>query len=231
MNDSFGKRLQKARKHAGFKTAEEAIERFGWNKHTYKAHEGGSRAPKNDGGEIYAKAFKVRAEWLLLNSGEMLSEGNGLTSSDIKQKKNYQQPIVESVSITPLNMLDTIPLYGPASAGSEKVYLTEDSVIGEEVRPPALQGVRGGFMMLVAGDCMEPRMFRGNKLWVHPYHKPLPTDDCIVVMKEDGNATVKEYVSETATEVKLTQLNPKKNITIKKADIEKMFVVVGIQRR
>lgn len=149
-----------------------------------------------------------------------------------EEKSRKVQPTREEKSSLPyLNMLDTIPLYGPASAGSEKVYLTEDSVIGKEPRPPALQGVKGGFMMLVAGDCMEPRMFKGNKLWVHPYDRPLTTDDCIIVMKEDGNASVKEYVGETAIEVKLTQLNPKKNISIKKVDIEKMFVIVGIQRR
>lgn len=188
----------------------------------------------------FCRGSIVRSAWLpeavreLSTSYEWIMNHEG--SEEVINVKNYKQSVTqlqrENGSINPENIYDLIPLYGPASASSnENIRLTEEFIVGQEARPPALQNVRGGFMMLVAGDSMEPRMFRGGKLWVHPYQKPIPTDDCIVVMKEDGNAIVKEYVGETATEINLLQLNPKKGLTIKKSDIEKIFLVIGIQRR
>lgn len=136
------------------------------------------------------------------------------------------QPKRESDLPYPLNVHDTIPLYGPASAGIDVVYLTGDNVIGEEPRPPALQGVKGGFMILVAGDCMEPRHFHGEKVWVHPFKRPVVNDDCLIVMEPDGNAQVKRYMGETAKEIRLMQWNPKKEISVSKKDVRKIYAIV-----
>lgn len=62
-------RLVKARLMAGYKTRQKAIDRFGWRYQTYAAHENGGR-PFNRRVGIYAKAFKVRADWLLFGTGE-----------------------------------------------------------------------------------------------------------------------------------------------------------------
>lgn len=71
MNDSIAERLKKARKDAGFATADDALLRFSsWNGYSYKAHEGGQRVPKDSTLREYAKAFKVRFEWLRLGIGE-----------------------------------------------------------------------------------------------------------------------------------------------------------------
>ena len=62
MND----RLRLARKKAGFDSASQAAKRFGWAVSTYIAHENGQNLYDADAAEIYAKAFNVGAEWLLL---------------------------------------------------------------------------------------------------------------------------------------------------------------------
>lgn len=59
-------RLKEARIQAGFDTAKEAAEHFGWKVSSYAAHENGQNKLKVDVAERYSKAFNVPKEWLLL---------------------------------------------------------------------------------------------------------------------------------------------------------------------
>ncbi len=65
-------RLVAARKHAGFETAVEAAEALGIPYPTYAGHENGSSGFRADKGELYARRFKVRFEWLMRGSGQMV---------------------------------------------------------------------------------------------------------------------------------------------------------------
>lgn len=58
-------RLRLAREAAGFATAAEAAERFGWTYATYVSHENGSRGIRASMIPAYARAFKVSGAWLL----------------------------------------------------------------------------------------------------------------------------------------------------------------------
>lgn len=62
-------RLRTARKQAGYANASDAAEAFGWKGSTYLGHENGSRGLRPDAAERYARAFGVRAEWLLFGTG------------------------------------------------------------------------------------------------------------------------------------------------------------------
>lgn len=62
-------RLRRARELAGYVTATAAAEAMGVPYGTYSTHENGSRGFDADQAARYAKFFKVRAEWLLLNKG------------------------------------------------------------------------------------------------------------------------------------------------------------------
>lgn len=68
--DEIKDRLQWARAAAGFEQAADAARRFGWSESTYYGHENGDRKPRLDRARIYAKAFKVRWEWLFHGTGE-----------------------------------------------------------------------------------------------------------------------------------------------------------------
>lgn len=74
MNDSFSSRLKEARKAAGYKTADDAIARFGFKRDTYKSHEAGARNPIQSTKGYYAKKYNVKPEWLFFGSGEMNDE-------------------------------------------------------------------------------------------------------------------------------------------------------------
>lgn len=66
-------RLKAARITAGFKTAREAAQRFGWSEPRYRSHEGAVRRIGHDTLREYANAFGVSEPWLkegLVNQSE-----------------------------------------------------------------------------------------------------------------------------------------------------------------
>jgi len=63
-------RLREARERAGFPDAASAARRFGWGETTYRSHENGQRGFKQRTATEYARAFRVRAEWLLFGTGD-----------------------------------------------------------------------------------------------------------------------------------------------------------------
>ncbi|AID29216.1 helix-turn-helix domain-containing protein [Mesorhizobium jarvisii] len=65
-------RLVAARKQAGYETAVEGAEAVGVPYGTYSGHENGSSGFRADKGEIYAKKYKVRFEWLMRGTGPMV---------------------------------------------------------------------------------------------------------------------------------------------------------------
>lgn len=62
------KRLEIARRHAGFDSQAAAVERFGWSPDTYAQHENGTRGLVR-AAKKYAAAYKVSAGWLLSGDG------------------------------------------------------------------------------------------------------------------------------------------------------------------
>ncbi len=65
-------RLVAARKQAGFDSAADAAAALGVPYGTYAGHENGSSGFKNEKGELYARRFKVRFEWLMRGAGPMV---------------------------------------------------------------------------------------------------------------------------------------------------------------
>lgn len=65
-------RLKAARQHANFASPTEAAESLGVKYSTYAGHENGSSGFRADTGELYARRFKVRFEWLMRGTGPMI---------------------------------------------------------------------------------------------------------------------------------------------------------------
>jgi hypothetical protein len=68
----LNERLIAARKHAQFETASEAAHALGVRYSTYAGHENGNSGFKASTGELYARRFKVRFEWLMNGRGPMV---------------------------------------------------------------------------------------------------------------------------------------------------------------
>lgn len=71
-------RLKAARESAGYETAALAAEAVGVPYPTYAGHENGSSGFRADKGEIYARKFKVRFEWLMRGRGAMVDAVSSL---------------------------------------------------------------------------------------------------------------------------------------------------------
>lgn len=132
-------RLQWARKHHGkYNSPTEAARAFGWTVSTYLGHENGDRSPSRDAAKKYAKAYRVRWEWLL--------EGEGKPTSGA-------QPRVASA-------------VGYVGAGAE-IHPIDDHAMGaglEEVDiPPGVPD--DAVLVIVRGDSMYPRYFDNELLF------------------------------------------------------------------
>jgi transcriptional regulator with XRE-family HTH domain len=72
--DSPAERLRWAREqHGKYSTPTEAARAFGWTVSTYLGHENGDRSPSRDAARRYARAYRVRWEWLLDNEGQPIN--------------------------------------------------------------------------------------------------------------------------------------------------------------
>lgn len=62
--------LKKARISAGYKTATDAIQEFGWKPSIYRAHESGSLKYDIGTASCYAKAFGISTNYLITDEPE-----------------------------------------------------------------------------------------------------------------------------------------------------------------
>lgn len=79
-------RLQQARERAGYGSAREAAQAFGWGYSTYASHENGSRGMRIDAARRYARAFKTTVGWLLTGSDEKQTEPQAVPSIPVVGK-------------------------------------------------------------------------------------------------------------------------------------------------
>lgn len=72
--DTPAKRLKWAREHHGqYAKATDAAKAFGWTVSTYLGHENGDRNPSRTAAKRYARAYRVRWEWLLDEDGPAIA--------------------------------------------------------------------------------------------------------------------------------------------------------------
>ena len=82
------------------------------------------------------------------------------------------------------------------------------------------------------GNAMQPRYFSGDTLFVDPTLEAMPQDDVVVMFQlPDRMAGIfREFVSETEEQIVIKDVASNKPVTVNKADIYALHVVVGSQR-
>lgn len=123
-------RLRQARIAAGYSTAKQAIDAFGFQEAAYRHHENGTRAITPDNAKRYGRAFKVNPGWIL-----------GL---DAKQE----------IELPPES--STLKVLGAVSAGVwlEQTEWAEDDQYEIEVGPSPIPGVKR-FAVKMEGHSMN----------------------------------------------------------------------------
>ena len=83
MTDDRSERLRAARKKAGFRSANEAANAFGWGAPGYRHHENGTRSFGASAAKKYGRAFKVKPGWLLGLEGIDNGAPTDFSTSDV----------------------------------------------------------------------------------------------------------------------------------------------------
>lgn len=87
-------RLIEARKAAGFKTAQEAVDAMGISYPTYAGHENGSAGIRSPVLAKYAKKFRVSTDWLLTGIGD---GPKGTVNRSIDRQLGFLKPHISDL--------------------------------------------------------------------------------------------------------------------------------------
>jgi phage repressor protein C with HTH and peptisase S24 domain len=186
----MGERLKRAREAAGYPSARAAATRKDWKVSTYAAHENGQNEFGPDEAQKYAKAFKVKAGYLLTGEGE------SDTSEQVRVPLGGEfAPDTDGGDI-PLTELDrpfpdALPqMVGRIGGGSTGAVITIDvgemqtrEEVGEwwRIPPVVLRGLARsdvaktvGFAM--DGDSMEPTIQRTDIVFIDTGRQKIEPD-------------------------------------------------------
>jgi len=145
---SMSQRLKLARVFAGYRTASDALRRFGWKGSTYRAHENGQNNYDAEIARIYGLAYGVGAAWLLTGEGEMHRPA-GMTAGTGAFRVNEAFSPRES-SPSP------VPIAGKVAAGvwleSFSVGSSGNDAARSPFPPDPLYSLEAQFDLLVEGE-------------------------------------------------------------------------------
>lgn len=156
--DTLGKRIRLARRAAGM-TQQQVADHFDIKRVNVTQWEGDTTKP--DGYRIPALAtlLSVAEPWL--------RDGDGAGPSDSDAKA----PVIIPGSDLLAQTGETLPIYSGAKGGDGHIIITFDEI--ERVKMPSvLQGVKGGYGLLVDGDSMIPAYFPNDIALVNPNKRP-----------------------------------------------------------
>jgi len=178
-------RLTKARKHAGFKTAKEAVrhyihlakeagEKSEWVEPTYSANESGTATFSMKRAILYAEAFGVSPLWLHQGTGDMLDgvsqyRDHDADHSAISESANTRTS-VQKIPLHKVRITHRLPTLGKVEAGAWREM--QEEAEGEdteyvECELPEYKGVKA-FCNWVVGTSMNKLVDDGGKIiWVH----------------------------------------------------------------
>lgn len=177
---------------------------------------------------------------LMIESGRMAGKTTRLpagvrsgTSSAIRGITSLASGI--TAAIAPVAMARDVPVFGRARGGDDGRYIFNGEVIGWEVRPPQLEGVREAYATYIDGESMFPRYKPGETVWLNP-HKPAARGDDVVVQMRPADeheppfGFIKEYVRKTPTKLVVAQYNPVCELEFDLKDVVSIHPIVFSQR-
>jgi phage repressor protein C with HTH and peptisase S24 domain len=164
---------------------------------------------------------------------DKIAQALGCDPIEIMGKTAYSQetrPLSRGLSEAPRTVQSSkIPVWGTVDAqGGERYAInTEDTPIDFIEPLPVQETDKDAFGLLVAGESMFPKYEPGNIVCVHTRKPAIKGRDCVVEMN-DGSGLIKKYLGMQGDSYLLEQLNPPKQIILKKADITRIMPVVGV---
>jgi phage repressor protein C with HTH and peptisase S24 domain len=131
-------------------------------------------------------------------------------------------PVVHQLTDTS----DVVPLFGYANAAGSTLRLNEDQRVGVVPIHPAQRGSRSAFAFLVFGDSLSPRLNHGETGYAVRNKTPVKGQPVLIELVS-GEVLVKVFERVDEQTVFLSQLSPKKELSVKLQDVRAMHAVVG----
>ena len=133
---AIAKRLREARERAGFETAADAVRAFGWRYDAYKHHENCMRGIPRERLLVYAKAYKVDFNWLVLGAPVASQPADvlpviAMTILPAKRTSGFAAKV---------NAERHIPRPAPISSASFAIDVPDDSMLDPSFRLSLAKG-------------------------------------------------------------------------------------------
>jgi phage repressor protein C with HTH and peptisase S24 domain len=152
-----------------------------------------------------------------------------LKSQKREPEVDLQRPIVGPIS----EGKPDFAIYASAEGGNGEMIISFDPI--EYVnRPLFLENVPGAYGFYCVGVSMSPRYEQGDMLLVRPGRPVSPGDDVLVILVSETNehsALVKRFERWKGDTLHLRQLNPKRTVTLPRAKVHSVNLIVGRYNR
>lgn len=218
------------------KLIREAREKRGWSQKDLAARVGVSQVAImkiETGATVKSKHIPKIAEVLEITLSEL--------DPALSQSRITTGPKIPSATKLPLLRFDqdqltggnNLPVYGTAQGGPGVLVLSTQPYRAI-ARPHNLQGIEEAFGILIVGNSMAPEYREGDIAYVDPHSPPRVGDACLFQCEHDGDVhAMVKYLDKSPHHSDdfwhVRQQEPARKFTVKKADWQKCYVLVGKQ--
>lgn len=225
--DTLGQRIRSARKAQNF-TQQDVADAFGIRRVSVTQWEADTTSPELDRIPELARILGVTSDWLLKAKGSGPSPAATAATSNRRTKGT--KPI-----LTPGDQLVSnerrLPVYAAARGGDGHSIITFDAI--EHLKMPSvLDGVKGGYGLLLTGESMVPSYRPSDIALINPNLPPMRDTDVVLYHSSDSvpnehEAIIKRLIGFNDQVWKLEQYNPAKSFEELRADWQICHRVVG----
>lgn len=221
MAKEIGERVKTAREAAGM--SQEALgSLIGRDKSAISLMESGKRGISVQHIARLAKALDVTEDWIAFGTGPMTSGAPPKRPADV-----FTPKIIPGADL--VSQQRDLPVYAAAKGGDGHIIITFDPISYMKM-PAVLQGVKGGYGLLLTGDSMIPAYRPGETALINPNLPPARDEDVILYHTDDMNeneAIIKRLIGFNDREWLLEQYNPASEFKEFRADWRICHRVVG----
>lgn len=222
MDQDFGQRLRLAREKKGLSQAGLA-DLVGRDKSAISLLESGKRGASVDFVARLARALDLNEDWLAFNKGAMHADA----PSEMRPTDVFTPIPIPGEEL--VSQQRDLPIYAAAKGGDGHIIITFDPISYMKM-PAVLQGVKGGYGLLLTGESMIPAYRPGETALINPNLPPARDEDVVLYHTSDtdeNEAIIKRLVGFNDREWLLEQYNPHKEFKEFRADWPVCHRVVG----
>jgi transcriptional regulator with XRE-family HTH domain len=219
---AVGERLRRARIHAGFERATEAVRKFGWNYSRYMNYENGERAIPPKQAILFASAFGVTVDYIYFGEADSLNQ--------IERTHGVASRMVRRIPLVGINNISELQRI---ASGFKPMLAVTIPISGEETLP------EDAIFIEIEDKSMwnpnEAVSFEpGDKAMIDLRASPSPADFVLALVAEERAALFRLYrevgrADDGSLIVDLVPLNPNfRTIRLSNADDGQ---IIGVCRR